>query len=198
MERNNLISLAMSFSSFLIGRVEVRSIILFGSVAKGSFDRESDIDIFIETSRSDKEVRAALELFRKTEEYEKFRLAGIENEISVKCGRLDDWKGIKRAAISGGIVLYGRYAGKPQDLEHKSLFLLSVEGLPRSRKVKVWRKVYGYRQKAGSRIYLSKGLAEKKLGKGAFLSTIESSQALLSFFKSNKVKYSILDIWVER
>src|SRR3989344_9275165 len=114
MNRSKLIALAMNFSSFLVGRVEVKSIILFGSVARNNFDDESDIDIFVECDKKvGKKIGKILELYKKTEEYEKFRLEGVKNEISLKFGKLDDWKDLKRSIISGGIALYGSYHGTP-------------------------------------------------------------------------------------
>ena len=114
MEQHKLISLALSFTSFLIGRIGVKSVILFGSVANNTFDRESDIDLFIETDKkSADKIQNLLELYEKTEEYEKFRLEGIENRIAAKIGNLKEWGELKRSIISNGIILYGKYQGKP-------------------------------------------------------------------------------------
>jgi len=198
MEKNKLISLALSFASFLFDRMEVKSIILFGSVAKNNFDEESDIDLFVETDKkNEKRIMTALELYKKTKEYEKFQLAGIKNELSLKCGNLNEWKGLKRSIISGGIVLYGSYQGKPEKLKHKLLFSLKTENLERQKKIKIWRKIYGYQQKVGKKIYVSKGFAEKKLGRGVFLVSAENSQEVLDFLIKNKIKYSFSDIWIE-
>ena len=198
MKRNKLISLAINFSSFLVGQVEVKSIVLFGSVAKNNFDDESDIDIFIECDKKDeKKIDNILELYRKTEEYEKFRLEGVKNEIAIKSGSLEKWKDLKRSIISSGIVLYGVYRGTPDKLNHKLLFLLNLEGLSRANKIKVWRRLYGYKQKVGKKVYISKGKVEKKLGRGAFLVSIQYSQEMISYLKENKIKYSLLDVWME-
>ena len=198
MEQHKLISFALNFASFLIGRVEVKSIILFGSVAKNTFDEESDIDLFIETDKKNEDkIKNMLELYKKTKEHEKFRLEGIENEISVKCGSLNEWKELKRSIILGGIVLYGIYDGKPEKLKHKLLFMLDVGNFKRAKKIKVWRKIYGYNQKVGKKTYHSKGFTEKKLGKGVFLVSIENSQEILSYLIKNKIKYSFSDIWIE-
>ncbi|MEK6953134.1 MAG: nucleotidyltransferase domain-containing protein [Nanoarchaeota archaeon] len=198
MERNKLISLASNFASFLLDRIQARSIILFGSVATNNFDKESDIDLFIETDqKNENKINNLLLLYKKTKEYEKFKLEGIENEISIKAGNLDDWKNIKRSIISNGIVLYGRYKGKPDELKHKLLFILNVQGLKRSEKIKIWRKIYGYNQKVGKKNYISKGLTEKKLGRSVFLASIEKSQEIISYLRNNKVKYSFFDIWIE-
>lgn len=198
MEQHKLISFALNFASFLISRVEIKSIILFGSVAKNTFDKESDIDLFIETDKKNEDkIKNMLELYKKTKEHEKFRLEGIENEISVKCGSLNEWKELKRSIILGGIVLYGSYEGKPEKLKHKLLFMLDVGNFNRAKKIKVWRKIYGYNQKVGKKTYHSKGFAEKKLGRGVFLISIENSQEILNYLIKNKIKYSFSDIWIE-
>jgi len=198
MERNKLISLALSFASFLIERVEIKSILLFGSVAKNTFDKESDIDLFIETDKkNENKIKNFLELYKKTAEYEKFKLTGVENELSVKCGKLDEWKDLKRSIISGGIVLFGDYQGAPDRLKHKIIFLLNVENLKRIEKIKIWRKIYGYKQKIGKKVYISKGFAEKKLGRGAFIVSAENSQEIMNYLKKNKIKHYYFDIWTE-
>ncbi len=54
MNRYELIAYAMDFCSFLLKSEmanEIKKIILFGSVARGDFDSESDIDIFIDTEK---------------------------------------------------------------------------------------------------------------------------------------------------
>jgi predicted nucleotidyltransferase len=198
MKRNKLISLALSFASFLIERIEVKAIILFGSVARNTFDEESDIDLFIDTDKkNDQKIKDVLEFYKKTPEYEKFKLEGIENEISIKAGRLEEWKDLKRSIISGGIVLLGNYEGAPNKLKHKIIFLLNVENLKRSEKIKFWRKIYGYKQKIGERVYSSKGFSEKKLGRGSFMVSDENLEEVVNYLKKNKIKYSFFDIWVE-
>ena len=198
MNRNKLISLAMNFSSFLIGQMDVKSIILFGSVAKNNFDSESDIDIFVECNKKEeKKIENVLELYWKTEEYKKFRLEGIKNEITLKSGRLNEWKDLKRSIISGGIVLYGSYHGIPDKLNHKLLFLLNLKGISRAVKIKVWRNLYGYKQKVGKRVYVSKGKVEERLGRGAFLVPIQDSQEVIGYLKKNKINYSLFDVWKE-
>src|SRR3989344_6479979 len=195
MERTKLISLASNFASFLLDRIQVKSIILFGSVATNNFDKESDIDLFIETDEKNKnKINNLLLLYKKTKEYEKFKLEGIENELSIKVGNLEDWKDIKRSIISNGIVLYGKYKGKPEELKHKLLFILNVQDLKRSEKIKIWRKIYGYKQKVGKKNYICKGLAEKKFGRGVFLVSIENSQEIIDYLRKNKVKYGFFDI----
>ena len=198
MEQNKLISLALSFSSFVIERIDTKSIILFGSVAANTYDEESDIDIFIETSiKNEDKIKKILELYKKTNEYEKFKLSGILNEISIKCGSVDKWKDLKRSIIANGIILYGRYEGTPTELKHKILTIIDVSNLTRAKKVKIWRKLYGYKQKVGKKIYSSKGLVEKRFGRGVFLLEKEKSQTVFLYLRRNKTRYYFFDVWLE-
>ncbi len=198
MEQNKLISLALNFASFLVDRMNIDSIVLFGSVAQNTFDKDSDIDLFIETNNKNQEkVKNLLEIYKKTEQYEKFRLEGIKNDISLKVGKLEEWKELKRSIISGGIVLYGNYKGKPEKLSHKILFMLNTDSLKRTDKIRIWRKIYGYSQKARKKVYVFKGMVERKIGRGAFIIPAEKFKELKEYLGKNKIKHSFVDIWVE-
>src|SRR3989344_4006441 len=198
MNKNNLISYALSFTSFRIDRIEVDNIILFGSVANNTFDKESDIDLFVDTDeKNEKKVRSILELYKKTKEHEKFKISGIKNELSLKIGSLNKWKDLESSIISEGITLYGHFQSQPNQLKHMRLFILNMERTDRKIKVKMWRKLYGYNQKVGEKIYISQGLVDKNIGRGAFLVKIINSQKVVKFLRKNKIKYSFLDIWTE-
>jgi predicted nucleotidyltransferase len=198
MNQDKLISLAMNFSSFLVDRAKVDRIILYGSVATNSFDKGSDIDLFVEADKKfKKKVSSLLELYKKSKEYEKYKLDGVENEISIKCGRLDEWRDLKRSIISNGVVIYGKYEGKAEGLRHKILFMTELVGKSKAEKIKIWRKLYGYKQKVGKKIYVSEGLAERKIGRGAFISSLENSDKVKEFLRKKKVKYRLMDVWVE-
>ena len=198
MNQNKLISFAMNFSSFLVDRTNISRIILYGSVADNSFDKDSDIDLFVECDKKEAgKIKNLLELYKKTKEYENFKLEGVDNEISVKCGKLDEWKDLKRSVISNGIVLYGKYSDEPDELKHKILFIADLVDKSKTEKIKIWRKVYGYEQKVGKKTYVFDGLSEKKVGRGAFISNLENSEKVKEFFRKNKVKYKLLDFWME-
>jgi predicted nucleotidyltransferase len=196
MKKEKLISLAMNFASFLVERVKVDRIILFGSVASGNFDKESDIDLFVESDkRNKKKIESLLELYKKSKEYEKYKLDGIEKEISVKSGKLSEWKGLERSIISNGILLYGRYIGKADKLEQRVLFVVDFGKRTKAEKIKIWRKVYGYKQKVGKKVYTSEGLAERKLGRGAFIVSLENAVKVKSILLKNRVKYEVIEVW---
>ncbi len=51
LEKNELIAYASDFVSYLLSKFkegEINRVILHGSIARGDFDEESDIDLFID------------------------------------------------------------------------------------------------------------------------------------------------------
>lgn len=202
MNRNDLISYAINFISFLIRKKSnINKIILFGSVARNEFDDESDIDLFIDSDLNKKEIGSILELYEISEDAKKYRLEGIKNKISLKIGKVDEWKSIKRSIISNGILLYGKYEEMPKGIKNYMLFKILIGKIERKDKIKIWRKLYGYKQKVGKKIYYSKGLIEenegKKLTSALFLIPIEKSQEIINFLKKNKINYEIKEVFMD-
>jgi len=95
-EKNELISYAMDFASYLIDKIpEIDRIILYGSVARGDFDKDSDIDLFIDTKEKiEKKIIKTLENYEKTSKFKEWKLKSIDNEIHTIIGELDsdEWK----------------------------------------------------------------------------------------------------------
>ena len=201
--KSELIAYASSFAAFLLGDKAIGNnisrIILFGSVARGDFDRESDIDIFVETGLNERLFQKQLSLYNKSKLREFYELSGIKNEIVLKVGRLEKWKGLHESIAEDGIVLYGKYEEKPKELLHFTLFKISVEKRKFSSKVKIWRRLYGYKQKVGRKAYVSEGLLQKldavKLAKGIFLAPFHNRQKALDFLDKNKIGYEMFDIY---
>ncbi|MBS3143638.1 nucleotidyltransferase domain-containing protein [Candidatus Woesearchaeota archaeon] len=201
--KSDLISYASNFVSFLLKYEisnEINKIILFGSVATGSFDKESDIDLFIDIKEKNKnKIMKLLDLYYKSEDCEKYKLLDIKNDISLKIGNLDKWSNIKRSIISNGILLYGKYKDIPENLKQYTLFNIDSRKLDRNKKVKLWRLLYGYTQKIKKKEYKSKGLIKelhgKRLGFGFFVLPVESVQKLIDILNKNKVGYKISDMW---
>jgi len=207
MNRYELIACAMDFSSFLLKSSiagDIKNIILFGSVARGDFDSESDIDIFVDTVEGraiGNEVAKLLSAFEKSETHEKWKLRGLKNPISVKTGQLERWE-LYRSIISSGILLYGKYERMPEDAKYHFLFVLDFRKMDRSRKIKLWRELYGYRQKVGEKVFVSKGILEeisgKKIERGVIAVPAEHKEKILDFIKKNGIKHKIIEIWAER
>ncbi len=203
--RNRLIAYAMHFASFLVEKgIKAKRIILFGSVASGEFDKESDIDIFVDTDkREENDINSSLRSFEKTFG-EKWRLKGIGSRISITVGDLNSkgWEDLRRTIQSYGIVLYGQYKEPPKNIQPYVLFKLSFKKISRSKKVSLWRKLYGYTQKVGKKSYKSSGLLENlggvKTDKGVVLVPASRSSELKGFLGRNRISYSLVEVWTDQ
>ena len=206
--RNKLVAYAMHFASFAIEQgIKARRIILFGSVASGDFDEESDVDIFIDAAESGKaEEKAAfnsLSNFEKTFG-EKWRLKGVNNQLSVTAGNINskEWEDLRRTIQSYGIVLYGQYNEPAGNIRPYFLFRLGFKNSSRAQKVSLWRKLYGYEQKVGKKSYKSKGLLEQlgsvKVEKGVVLVPAARTSEFKDFLRKNRVTYSLVEVWSDQ
>ncbi len=205
MNRHELIAYAMDFCSFLlrseVGK-DIDKIILFGSVARGDFDSESDIDIFIDTKnkRIEISVKRLLKAFEKSEAYEKWRLKGLKNPISAEVGRLEKWE-LYRSVISNGVLLYGKFEEMPKGVKYYSIFSLDFSRMDRNRKIRIWRELYGYTQRIGKKVFISKGFLEelsgRKLERSIIAVPAENKQKILDFIKRNRIRYRIFEMWTD-
>src|SRR3989344_637073 len=168
-----IIGYAVAFVSFILPKVEVKEIILFGSTARGEADNNSDIDLFFDVNesgegRTKEIVKEELNKFYKSQIAESWALRGIKNSISVKVGRINDWK-LHGSIISEGITLYGKY--------------------------KVIRKLFGRKEKG----YLSEGLVNefngKKYSSSSFVVDKEHTGKIISMLRNEKVSYRFFEYW---
>jgi predicted nucleotidyltransferase len=202
--KSELIAFAMDFASFLLEDEKISkkldNIILFGSVARGEADSESDVDIFIDTKYKIKaDVEKMLSLFNSSRIRKDWELKGVKNDISVKVGRLDDWKSLRRSILSSSILLYGKFKQLPENIEYYILFTFRLDNIRRKDKVGFWRRLYGYRQRVKDKEYLFPGLLKsvrgKKIGKNAFLVTVEAREEVRELFRKFKIDYQEREVW---
>lgn len=195
-----MLSYAMDFVSYLLteGYLEsynLRNIILYGSVARGDFTKDSDIDIFIDIDADKKfkeKLKNTVHNFYGSVWHRNWERFAITNQINCLAGRLEEWKDLERSIISNGIVLYGSY--KPE-INGKVMTLFYIEGVkPESRRVFINRKLFGYKRYGKKISGLMQELNGEKIGKGCFMIPIESSQKMLQFLRKNKVKTTIREI----
>lgn len=201
MKRENIIGYAANFASFLLDSntaLKIDKIILFGSIARGTYDRESDIDIFIDTKENiEQEIKKTLYLFKNSEVQKRWELKGIKKEISIKVGELNKWK-LKRDIISDGIILYGKFKEMPENVEYYLLINPSFKKFNKSKNVKIWRKLYGYTQKVGSKVYKTQGILEKLGGKrleNSIVINMKNKKELIDFLNKEKINYKVTEVW---
>lgn len=202
MKRNSLISYASSFASFLLDSSfgdRINKIILFGSVARGDFSNESDIDLFIDISdKFEKDIEKVLIAFKHSKANEVWNLKGMKHEISLKIGNLDKWA-LKREVISSGILLYGKYNELPKNIGYYLLIKMELKKMKFSEQMKLWRRLYGYKQKIGNKMYEGKGLVEelggKKIGKAVIAIPMEKRKEILDLLNKGKIRHNVSEIW---
>ncbi|MBS3080276.1 nucleotidyltransferase domain-containing protein [Candidatus Pacearchaeota archaeon] len=197
-ENNELISYAMDFVSYLLSKVNgINRIILHGSVARGDYVEDSDVDLFVDAKKNiEKEVNKALENYPKTKKFQEWKFKGIENEISIIIGNLEsrEWRDLKRSMMNTGIILFGKYKSEVEKVNHYVIF--SFENIkPNKKRVLVYRKLFGFKQ--GKKEY--KGLADEikaiKIGKGALLVPIEHANELKKYLHNIKISLKLYDVW---
>lgn len=206
MKKHELIAYSMDFCSFLLrseAGEDIRRIILFGSVTRGVFDDESDIDLFIDAEKSETVepiAKRVLKAFEASETNEKWKLEGLKNSLSLQVGQIEKW-GLYRSAISSGILLYGKFEEMPKNVKYYSMLVLDFGKIDRNKKIRIWRELYGYRQKIGGKVFVSKGLMEelsgKKIERSVIVVPAGNKNRLLDFIKKNRVKCGIFEVWTD-
>ncbi|MEK6890504.1 MAG: nucleotidyltransferase domain-containing protein [Nanoarchaeota archaeon] len=200
MNKEDLIGYTESFISFVMSEIgkSVNQIILFGSVARGEFDKKSDIDLFFDVKREDRlnieeNLKKRLSKFYKSKLFEIWKLKGIENVISIHVGVLNEWK-LKRSIISDGIILYGKYKEAPENLKHY-LLIVNEPIKDIAKRNKIIRKTIGRKEKA----YTKEGVLKKANGKiisqRVIMVPIEDSKQIIDLFHREKVSFKIYEFW---
>jgi len=206
MNRNDPISYAASFVAFLIKDLElcrtIKRVLVFGSVARGDFDDESDIDVFVHVDGTydEKGIRDRLHLFEMTLEARRYTLEGLVNPISLHIGNLNEQEGLRSTIAASSVTLYGPSDISPSNLRPYALFELDMSDKDRAKKVRMWRTLYGYEQKVGDKTYRSPGLVNKaggmKIGRGVFMVPANAMKELTDLLNREVVAYSVREIWI--
>jgi len=191
-----LIGYASDFVSFLIENMEeelkkVKNIVLFGSVARGEDDKNSDVDIFIDTNEDiEEKVKGIKEEFFESQKFNKYwKLRGINNDINLVIGKLEEWK-LKDSMIGNAIVLYSSFSPSLEKGKNKVILMWpSIKN--NSKRVMINKKIFGY--KYYDRKY--KGMLEKlggeKLGANIILVSAENLNHFLKIFRSYGVAIKV-------
>lgn len=196
----DLIAYASAFASFIIPKIEVSEIILFGSVARGEASKDSDVDLFVNVKNKERETQKIIDneinKFYKSNIAETWALKGIKNKINIHVGELEKWK-LKRSIISEGVVLYGKYRETPKDVKGFSYFKIEpIKNI--ARRNLILRKLFGRKEKS----YSTKGIIDvmngKKLSSLSFIVPLEKLQEIIGILNSNKINYSFFEFWSDQ
>ncbi|MCK5282367.1 MAG: nucleotidyltransferase domain-containing protein [Nanoarchaeota archaeon] len=196
---NMMIRYAYVYVDFLMESLDftkINKIILYGSVAKNESDKHSDIDIFIDTDdiKLNRKINNQHDKFYESKQFLKFRALGIDNEISLKVGKLEDWESLYKSMMSTGIVLYSGVEGKkPSSSKHMILFYWDKIGINRGAFL---NSLYGFNLK-GKRY---KGLIEKhdgiKSGKSSVIFPIQLKDEIIKLIKKYKVNAKNIEVFI--
>lgn len=197
------------FISFLFEKnlkKELKNIILFGSVASGEFDEQSDIDIFIEIWDKSKKKDMEKKIKEQLHKFEEMAARtwyprGIKNSFSILIGNLDsaEWKNVKYDIISNGILLYGKFERLPEKKQHNVLITFSLNKLKQSDKMQFIRELYGYEHKKNKRKYTKVGFIQGyggiKLSSNSILVPIETVKEFRKLFSEFKITPEVREVW---
>jgi predicted nucleotidyltransferase len=199
MEKNEIISYAMDFASYVISKVEgIESILLYGSVSRGDFTKNSDIDLFFDTKEKmvEDKIKKLLENYRETRRSKEWKLKGLDYEISVIVGDLNsnEWKDLKRAITNTGTILYGKYKSKVEKINQ--YVIISFEKIrPEEKRVSLHRSLFGFKTSKKHYSGLIDKYRGKKIGKGTIIIPAEYAQEIKSLFDKLKIPVKIYDVW---
>ncbi len=196
--REEYIAYALDFASYLISKIKnVNKIILYGSVSRGDYDEDSDIDLFIDANKKyGKKINKIVEDYCRTKKFKEWELKGIDNQISAIVGTLDskEWKNLKRSMLNTGIILYGKFKEETEKVNHYTL--ITFEGIkPDKKRVAVFRKLFGF--KTGKKLHPGtvKNMGGLKIGKSSILIPIEHANKLEKYFREKKIPIKLYDLW---
>ncbi|MDP4039304.1 MAG: nucleotidyltransferase domain-containing protein [Candidatus Pacearchaeota archaeon] len=195
-------SYASYFVSYLLGSLKdvgnVKNIILFGSVAKGNSNRDSDVDIFIEIKKNNLKfksgVEKTLEEFYQSRDALIFKNKGIDNKINVIVGKLDDWSELRKSIEGTGILLYGSYVAS--GVKGKKYILISWDKIGKNRGAFL-NKLYGFKVNGKRYKGLIDELQGRKIGKSSLMVPIEGHKDIMAVLKHYDVSASFIEVWNE-
>ncbi|MBD3155828.1 MAG: hypothetical protein GF368_04185 [Candidatus Aenigmarchaeota archaeon] len=210
MKKADLISYTQDFISLLFQGLDtkiVRSIVLFGSVSRGDFDKNSDVDLFVDLydeKNSDKveEIIESVKFDFEEIKKRKWNLRNIDLEIICTVGNLlsENWKSLRKSIESSGIVLYGKF-NDDEEKTHYTMIKYNLSSLEQKDKMKVIRDLFGYRKEVNDKTYEKKGLVRelggRKIENGVFIIPNERSKEILDYLKEMGVEFEIEEIWSE-
>lgn len=209
MIQHELISYAYDFVSQLMDKQElfkvIRRIILFGSVVRGDYTQQSDVDLFIDVETAVPKMQSLVnkELSKFEIKCKKtWHLRKIDLPIKAIVGNLDaeEWKELRNEISSYGKQLYGPYEQVPSELKQKLLISYDLKKISQKRKMSFLRKLYGYSLKKGKKTYVSKGIlapdSYERISQ-VVITSPENWSKIKPLLKSHHVVYNLREEWVK-
>src|SRR3989338_6356007 len=197
-----LISYATDFVSFFIQNLKeidnVKSIILFGSVARGEATKNSDVDLFIDViGRKDviekKTITIKDKFLNSVKSKDYWVPLGIKNEINIIVDSLEKWK-LKDSMLGNAIILYQKYSKKLEDGKNQIIFSW-VNIKPNAKRVMLNKKIYGYNHYGKLYNGILGKYNGKKIGSNVIILDVEWLNEAIKIFRQYKVSVKILRVF---
>ncbi|MBS3137200.1 nucleotidyltransferase domain-containing protein [Candidatus Woesearchaeota archaeon] len=199
LNRQIILAYCYAYISYLFREPEIKQqikkIYLFGSCTRGDFDKESDVDIFIETDKKNelliKKISVhALKKFNSIEQ-NKWELRGIANKFSLKIGDLLEWE-LKNSIDKEGIALYSKTSAT--NLQKYLLFQFNpIQKI--SKRVKIIRTLFGRKEINYNDNGMIDAFEGKRISPTVFIVKEEGLQEITEFLAEEKVIFSFEEIW---
>ena len=199
LNRDLLIAYSIEFVSFLfrtpaIKKNKIKGIYLFGSVARGDFDKDSDIDLFIDSDSKETKsiIEKALNKFYNSEDNKKFQLMGIENELKPIAGNLSNWD-LKESVENDGLVLYAQSLSSGL----RSYEIVTMDSIKNiAQRNRVLRHLSGRKEKHYNDKGVIKQLGGETLNPRVFIIPSENANTILRIISKENIKYQLRKIWM--
>lgn len=198
---------AADFVSYLLQHLPPRDvatlelIAIFGSAARGEATRDSDVDLFIQSSKPDTLERkvttviADFETSARVLDY--WRPLGVRLPLSVKVGRSPSaFSAIPDALVEHGKVLYAPYravAPRPHARQRGVIFAWENISNPTSRN-NIYRNLFGYVSHGKRYPGLVATTGGRRLTKGAIWVPLEHLVAVERLFRKNRVTCQLMRV----
>ena len=212
MKQNELFSYVYDFISQMLENRDIfgkiRKIILYGSIVRSDFTRDSDIDLFIDIIPSANPVKINESVRKEVNKFEAraektLYLRGINLPLKIIVDDINKerWKHLHDELKGYAHILYGKYEGLPEQRVHKVIVNYDLKALSQKDKMSFLRKMFGYRLVKGKKEYVQKGLISEiggeKLNPGTLLIAKESWHSVKKILNEYSLKYNLRDAWAK-
>lgn len=200
MKETELVAYTHAYLSYILPRVKtkIREIILFGSVARGDFDQDSDIDLFFDVLNENdalllkKELKLFDPKFYESKIYEIWKQKGFTNRISAKVGILDQWE-LRGSVLAEGITLQAKYH---RGLPGEGYMLLSFSPIRDiTKRNRITRALFGREEKGFKKDGMVSKVGGRRISPTVFLVPLQFSREIISFLRKEKVDIELREIW---
>lgn len=184
-------------------REKINAIVLFGSAARGTQREDSDIDLFIDCEKQhEKEIRTVVH--ESLNEFElratkSWHLRGIQNPIVPIIGTLAEgrWDELRKEIEGTGVYLYTTWQ-EPTKRKRVALLTYDLSKCKQKQKMRVLRKLYGYKNKKGRKTYAKEGLVTKLKGEklqNGIIVTTAVYKSLAGEFRGKGIPFTKREFW---